>query len=97
MVVVLMVFCFFLPETKARRPGPACLRAANLGLGAIDPQPDPRGLGVGEHVRQGPKSHAGVVGDCEATHGQQRADLPDGAGDRGAGNAVQRGEREPRA
>ena len=46
-----MVFCFFLPETNARRPE-ARLRAADLDLAAVGPQPDAAGGGVGEYVRQ---------------------------------------------
>lgn len=48
-----MVFCFFLPETQARRPGRLALGRLDLGLGSVDPQADPLGFGVGEHVRQG--------------------------------------------
>ena len=42
------------------------------------------GRGVGEDVRQGAKLQAGAAGHSEPAGGQQRPDLADRAGDRGA-------------
>ena len=89
-----MVFCFFLPETNARRPA-ARLRAADLDLAAVGPQPDAAGGGVGEYVRQRVQPRAGRGGITPP--GQQRADLAHGAGDRGPVHAIhhrQRGVRD---
>jgi len=53
MTVAFMVFCFFFPETNARRPPrPAGRWTADLDLGGVQPQLDAFGLGVGEHVGQ---------------------------------------------
>lgn len=45
------------PSAGAVRLGPA-----DLGLGAVDPQRDVLGVGVGEHVLHGPQPQAGPVG-----------------------------------
>ena len=69
--------------------------AADLDLAAVDPQRDPAGGGAGEHVGQGgqPLALRGGI----PPPGQQRPDLPHGAGHRGAVHAVhhrQRGVRD---
>lgn len=46
-------------------------------------------MGVGHHVGQGPKAHAGHAWDGEAALGQQGSDLVDGAGNGGAVHPVQ--------
>jgi hypothetical protein len=56
-------------------------RAADLGLGGVDAQLHPAGLGVGDHVRQHPQPHPRLAGDREAPGGQQRPDLVDRPGD----------------
>ena len=92
-----MVFCFFLPETNARRPGRPAGGPAHLHLGAVDPQLHAFGSGVGEHVRQRPQPQPGLAGHREPAGGQQRPDLPGRPGDRGAVHPVehrQRGVRE---
>jgi hypothetical protein len=63
-----------------------------LGLGAVDPQVDPVGGGVGDHIRQRVQSHARGIGDGEATAGQQRSDLVHPAGDGGPVDPVQHGQ-----
>ena len=63
MTVAFLVFCFFLPETKARRPGLPAGRAPDLDFGAVAPQLDAPGLRVGEHVGQGAQPDAGLAGD----------------------------------
>jgi hypothetical protein len=76
-----LVFCFFLPETNALRPGrPA--RGGGPVPGAVDPQFD--ALGVGEQVFQRAQPHSGTFRDGEAAGRQQRADLADRPGDGGA-------------
>jgi hypothetical protein len=57
-----------------------------VGLGTVDPHPDPLGVGVGEQVRQGEQPDTGAVGDGEAASRQPWADLADRAG-------VERAER----
>ena len=81
-----------MPETNARRPGLLAQGAADLDLGAVDPQFHAMGRGVGEHVRQGMKPQARAVRDGEPAGRQQRPDLADRAGDRGAVHLVQRGQ-----
>ena len=76
-------------------PGPARLRAADLDLAAVGPEPDTAGGGVGEYVRQRVQPLAGRGGITPP--GQQRADLAHGAGDRGPVHAIhhrQRGVRD---
>ena len=94
-LVNLMVFCFFLPDTNARRPGrPAFGRRTWISLPS-GPQPDAAGGGVGEYVRQRVQPGAGRGGITPP--GQQRADLAHGAGDRGPVHAIhhrQRGVRD---
>ena len=85
MTVAFFVFCFFLPETNARRPGLARARAPDLHFRAVEPQFDAAGGGVGEHVGQGAQPDAGLAGHGEPAGGQQRPDLPDRAGDRWTG------------
>jgi hypothetical protein len=87
-VVVLIVFCLRLPETKARRPGWCAFGAAGLGLGAVDPQCDVLGRCIGEHVRQGPRPNTRPARHREPTLGQQRADLADRAADGGGAHLV---------
>ena len=78
--VALMVFCFFLPDTNARRPGrPA--GAGDLHLGAVDPQRHALGGGVGEHIGQRAQPQPGLAGHREPAGGQQRPDLSYRAGD----------------
>ena len=74
-------------RTPAARAG--WLVAGDLHFGAVDAQFDSLGGGVGEHVSQTIQPQARLVGDGEATAGQQRPDLVHGAGDGGAVNAVQ--------
>src|SRR6266545_178514 len=62
---------------------------SDLGLGPVKAQLDPLRRGVGEHVGQGPKAHAGHAWDGEAAAGQQGSDLVDGAGDGGAVHPAQ--------
>jgi hypothetical protein len=74
---------------------PVRLRAADLDLAAVQPQPDPAGGGIGEHVRQGMQPRPGRGGISPP--GQQRPDLPHGAGHRGPVHPVhlrQRGVRD---
>jgi hypothetical protein len=65
------------------------LRPADLRLGGVQAQLNAAGVGVGDHVGQGPQAQARLAGDGEAAGGQQRPDLVDGAGDGGAIHPVQ--------
>ncbi|MDH6554788.1 hypothetical protein M2163_000319 [Streptomyces sp. SAI-135] len=49
------------------------LVATDLDLGGVQAQFGAFGLGVGEHIRQCPKTQAGMVGDRASTFGQERA------------------------
>lgn len=69
------------------------LRAADLGLGPVDPQGHALRIGVGEHVGQHWQAQSGLVGDGEAAVGEQRTDLADCLGDGGGADPVQLGER----
>lgn len=71
--------------TAGRRP-------ADLDLGGVQPQLDALGLGIGEHICQGPKPHTRAVGNRAASFGQEPAYLSDGAGDGGAVDTEQQGE-----
>ena len=64
-VVVLIVFCRRLPETKARRPGRPRPGASDLGFGAVEPLFDVLGLGVGEDVFQCPQPQPRPIGHRE--------------------------------
>jgi hypothetical protein len=77
---------------KRPPPRPVGPRPPDLGLGAVQAQPNPVAVGVGEHIRQGVQPHAGHVRDGEAALGQQRPDLVDRAGDGGAVHPVQHGQ-----
>ena len=87
MAVGLIVFCFFLPDTNARRPG-RFARAADLHLGAVDAQVHALGRGVGEHVGQRPQPQPGLAGHGEPAGRQQRPDLIHRPGDGGAVHPV---------
>ena len=81
------------------RPAAGLARAGapDLHLGAVDPQVDALGGGVGEHVGQRAQPQPGLAGHGEPAGGQQRPDLAHGAGDGGAVHPVkhrQRGVRE---
>jgi hypothetical protein len=65
------------------------LRLADLRLGGVQAQLNAAGVGVGDHVGQGPQAQARLAGDGEAAGGQRRPDLVDGAGDGGAIHPVQ--------
>jgi hypothetical protein len=84
--VGLIVFCFFLPDTNALRPARWPAGSAHLHFGAVDPQGDALGGGVGEHVGQGLKPDARPVGHGEAPLCEQGPDLVDGPGHRGPVN-----------
>lgn len=56
---------------------------ADLDLGGVQPQLDALGLGIGEHIRQGPQPQARTVGDRASTFGQEPAYLSDRTGDSG--------------
>jgi hypothetical protein len=71
MVVVLVVFCLRLPETKAARPGRPAFGRRTLGFGAVDAQRDVFGLGLGEHVGQGAQAQAWSLRDGEPAFSQQ--------------------------
>ncbi len=76
-------------------PGAARRGAADLDLAAVEPQRDPAGGGVGEHV--GERAEPPALGGGVSPAGQQRPDLPHGAGHRAAVHAVhlrQRGVRD---
>ena len=93
-LVNLMVFCFFLPETNARRPGRPAF-GGRTWISLPSSRPDAAGGGVGEYVRQRVQPQAGRGGITPP--GQQRADLAHGAGDRGPVHAIhhrQRGVRD---
>ena len=90
--VGLMVFCFFLPDTNARRPGRFAW-AADLHLGAVDAQLHALGGGVGEHIGQRPQPQPGLAGHGEPAGREQRPDLPHGPGDGGAVHPVEQRER----
>ena len=80
------------PASAAAGCGPA-----DLDLGGIQPQLDAFGLGVGEHIRQGPKPQARTVRDCASAFGQEPAHLSDRAGNGGTvdtGQQSQDGVRE---
>jgi hypothetical protein len=94
--VAFLVFCFFLPETKARRPGFPAGGPPDLHFGAVDPQLDAFGGGIGKDAGQGAQPHVGLFGHGEPAGRQQRPDLPDGAGDRGPVHLVQPGQRRVR-
>ncbi len=72
--------------------GASRARAADLYLGAIDPQADAFCVGVGEHVLQCAQPQPGPVGHREAPGCQQRADLADRVGDGGAVHPIQLGQ-----
>ncbi len=94
-LVNLMVFIFFLPETNARRPGRfAGGRRTWISLPSSR-SVIPHGGGVGEHVGERGKPLA--LGGGVSPAGQQRPDLPHGAGHRAAVHAIhlrQRGMRD---
>ncbi len=52
--VAFIVFCFFLPDTDARRPPRPAGGRADLDLGGVQTQLDTFGLGVGKDIRQRP-------------------------------------------
>jgi hypothetical protein len=72
------------PPSWSVRPRPA-----NLGLGGVEAQLDPAGVGVGDHVGQGPQAQARLARDGKAAGGQQRPDLVDRASDGRAVHPVQ--------
>ena len=88
-----MVFCFFLLDTNARRPGRLAL-GLRLHLSAVDPQLHALGGGVSEHVGQ--RLRPGLAGHREPALGQQRPDLPGRAGDSAVVHAVEHRQRGPR-
>ena len=75
---------FLLAGDERSPSGPARRGAADLDLAAVEPQRDPAGGGVGEHVGQGGKPLA-LRGGVSPV-GQQRPDLVHGAGHRGPVN-----------
>ncbi|MFJ8142367.1 hypothetical protein [Streptomyces sp. NPDC096013] len=83
MTLAFIVFCFFVLDTKARR-SPCLWLAGDLELGGVQPQPHALGLGVGEHVLQGPHPHTRPLRNGEAPPGQQPDHLTDRAGHGGA-------------
>ena len=87
-MVALIVFCFFLPDTNARRP--VGLGSADLDLGAVQVDGEPFGCGVGQHVGQGVEALSGWGG--EAAVGQQWPDLAYRGGHGGAVHAVEQGQ-----
>jgi hypothetical protein len=91
-----MVFCFFLPETNALRPGRPARGRRTCTFGAVDPQFDALGAGVGEQVFQRAQAYSGTFRDGEAAGRQQRADLADRPGDGGAVHGVQLRQRRVR-
>ena len=62
---------------------------SDLGLGRVDAQLYAAGLGVGDHVSQGPQAQARLARDREAAGGQQRPDLVDRPGDGGVVHPIQ--------
>jgi hypothetical protein len=84
-----------LPETNALRPGRRA-RAADLHLGAVDPQLDTLSVSVGEQVLQRAQPNSGTVRGGEASGRQQRADLADRPGDGGTVHRVQLRQRHVR-
>lgn len=90
------MFCFSLPETNARRPPRPAGGRAFLDLGGVRPRLDALGLGVCEHIRQGPQPQAGPVRDRASPLGQQPSYLADRTGDGGAVNAEQQPQRRMR-
>lgn len=98
-VVILMVLCFFLPETNAWRAGAVGAGAADLHFGAVDAQVNALRVGVGEQILQRPQPHPRPVGDGETAGRQQRPDLADRSGDGGVVHPVQfsqPGVRDPK-
>jgi hypothetical protein len=77
-------------------PGAVGLRAADLGLGPVEPQLNALRLGIGEDVFERLQPQAGPVGHGETTGCQQRADLADGRGDGGAIHLEEFGEHRVR-
>jgi hypothetical protein len=67
--VAFSVFCFFLPETKARRPGFPGAGPSDLHFGAVQADGDAAGGRVGEQAGQGPQPDAGLSGDGEPAGG----------------------------
>ena len=62
MTVAFIVFSFFLPDTKARRPWLACSRATDLDFGAVQAQRPRRGPRVSEHIAQRAQPQPGLPG-----------------------------------
>jgi hypothetical protein len=69
---------------------------ADLDLGGVQTQLDALGLGIGEHIRQGPQTQARAVGDRAPPLGQERTYLADRAGDGGAVDAEQQAQHRVR-
>jgi hypothetical protein len=90
------VFCFFLPDTNARRPGLLAPGPSDLHLGAVHAEAHTLGGGVGEHIGQRAQPEFGLAGHGERTLGRQRPDLVHGPGDRGAVHLVEQGHRSVR-
>jgi hypothetical protein len=86
---------FLLAGHERPPPWPVCRWVAHLDLAAVDPQLDPVGGGVGEHIGQRGKPHPSRGGVSPPS--QQRADLGHGPGHRRAVHPVhhrQRGVRD---
>jgi hypothetical protein len=81
-----------LPGDERPAAGLVRPRASDPDLGAVDPQFHAFGSGVGEDIGQRTKPHIGTCGHGEAAGREQRADLVDGAGDRGAVHSVEQSE-----
>jgi hypothetical protein len=79
----------FLARDERAAPRLAGPRTADLDFGAVQPQLYTLGRGVGEDVRQGAQLQAGAARHSEPAGGQQRPDLADRAGDRGAVHPVE--------
>ncbi|MDQ0828180.1 hypothetical protein QF032_000024 [Streptomyces achromogenes] len=90
------MFCFFLPETKARASAAAGRWPADLDLGGVQTQLDAFGLGIGKYIRQRPKPQAGTVGNRAPPLRQERAHLCDRPGDGGTVDTEQQPQHRVR-
>lgn len=83
------MFCLFYPGTDARLPPQPAAGWRTPDFGSVQTQLDTLGLGIGEHVSQGPEPQPRTVGDRASTLGEKPAYLTGRAGDRGTADTGQ--------
>ncbi len=98
MTVLLCAHCvlLLLPRDEGTASAAAGRGPADLEFGGVQPQLDAFGLGVCEHIRQGPQPQAGPVRDRTSPLGRQPSHLTDRTGDGGAIDAEQQPQRRMR-